>query len=211
MFFSLISIANLEPCLPQASDPDMTSLSKREVAQMQKHASRSVSPLFYLAIALLAVFATTMLFFARATAAPSLSPVAGLMHLKAMERTAMPYEEAIANRKPTLVEFYADWCSSCQAMATTVEELRDRYGHDINFVMLDIDNPARSTQVKAYGVTGVPHFVTLDANQAVADSIVGRVPAQVLSQTFDRLLEDRSRKDGSGHDGSGDENRQQSV
>ncbi len=159
---------------------------------MQKATSRPISPIFYLAIALLTLFATAMLFLSRATAAPSLSPVAGLMHLKAMERVAMPYEEAMANSKPTLVEFYADWCSSCQAMATTVEALRDRYGDDINFVMLDIDDPARSAQVQTYGVTGVPHFVTLDANQVIADSTVGRVPAQVLSQTFDRLLEDRA-------------------
>lgn len=156
---------------------------------MQKADSRPVSPIFYLAIALITLFAVTTFLISRTTQVQALtSPVAGLMHLKAMEKVAMPYEEAIANGKPTFLEFYADWCSSCQAMAQPVEAFRDRYGDEVNFVMLDIDDPAQAERVAEYSVTGVPHFIVLDSVQGIQESLVGRVPSGILAQTFDKLL-----------------------
>ncbi|MEO0886884.1 MAG: thioredoxin domain-containing protein, partial [Cyanobacteria bacterium J06648_10] len=42
------------------------------------------------------------------------SPAASLSD---MAEQAVPLETAMANGKPTMIEFYANWCTSCQAMA----------------------------------------------------------------------------------------------
>ncbi|MEM6434244.1 MAG: thioredoxin domain-containing protein, partial [Cyanobacteria bacterium P01_D01_bin.115] len=81
-----------------------------------------------MAIAVIALFAIAAFFLTRpVTMAQSVSPVAGLITLRASAQQAMPYEQAIANGQPTLVEFYADWCTTCQAMAPTLETLHHQF------------------------------------------------------------------------------------
>ncbi|NEQ53861.1 MAG: redoxin domain-containing protein, partial [Leptolyngbya sp. SIO3F4] len=60
--------------------------------------------------------------------------------LSDMADASVPFDQAITNGKPTLVEFYANWCTSCQAMAGDLQQLKNEYQQDINFVMLNVDN-----------------------------------------------------------------------
>ena len=60
--------------------------------------------------------------------------------LNEMSEAAIPLDEALRNNKPTLVEFYANWCTTCQAMAPELEEIRQQYAQNTNFVMLNVDN-----------------------------------------------------------------------
>lgn len=118
----------------------------------------------------------------------SLSPVSGLVTLKASAQAAIPYSEATANQKPTLVEFYADWCTTCQAMAPTLQSIHHQFGDRLNFVMLNIDDPRWQAQVQQFQVSGVPHLALLQADQVVADTFIGKVPKSVLSHRIDDLL-----------------------
>lgn len=140
-------------------------------------------------LALVATFAIAAFFLTRpSSGASSLSPVTGLMTLKASAQQAMPYESAIANGKPTLIEFYADWCTTCQAMAPTLATLHQQFGTDLNWVMLDIDDPQWQTQVQQFQVTGVPHVVLREGSGAIADTLVGKVPKSVLASRIQQML-----------------------
>lgn len=142
-----------------------------------------------LAIGLIVVFAIATVFLTRpSTSVTSLSPVAGLVTLKATAQSAMPYETAIANQRPTLIEFYADWCSTCQAMAPTLQDLHRQFGKDINFVMLNIDDPQWRQPVQQFQVNGVPHLTLLQPDQTVVDYWTGKVPHQVLVDRLTKLL-----------------------
>ena len=117
-----------------------------------------------------------------------MTPLSGLMTLKSMATTAVPYDLALTSQKPTLIEFYADWCTTCQSMSPTVEALQERYGDRMNFVMLDIDDPQWASQIKTFGATGVPQFTLLDLQQQPVRTWVGKVPKPVFSSVFDQLL-----------------------
>ncbi|XHX78889.1 MAG: thioredoxin family protein [Stenomitos frigidus ULC029] len=100
--------------------------------------------------------------------------------LSTMAEEAVPLELALGNGKPTLMEFYANWCISCQAMAPDLEALKQEYGDRVNFVMLNVDNSKWLPEVLSYRVDGIPHFVFLgqDGN-AIAQSI-GEQPRSIM-------------------------------
>lgn len=141
------------------------------------------------AIALIATFAIAAFWLTHpVTGDQNLSPVSGLMTLKASAQTAMPYKTAIANGKPTLIEFYADWCTTCQGMAPTLESIHQEYGPSVNFVMLNIDDPQWREAIQQFRVTGVPHLVLREGDGAIAATFVGKVPKSVLAESLQHLL-----------------------
>jgi thiol-disulfide isomerase/thioredoxin len=140
-------------------------------------------------LSLLIVFAVATFFLTRPMAvSSSLSPVSGLVTLKETARQSVPFEEAVANGKPTFLEFYADWCTTCQSMAADVAELHQHYGKSVNFVMLNIDDPQWRSQVESFRVGGVPEYYLLDADQSVQQSFIGRVPYSIMAQAVSYLI-----------------------
>jgi thiol-disulfide isomerase/thioredoxin len=101
--------------------------------------------------------------------------------LSAMAEDAVPLEVALDNGKPTLMEFYANWCTTCQAMAPDLKALKQEYGDRVNFVMLNVDNTKWLPEVLQYRVEGIPHFVFLiPPGQAVAEAI-GEQPRSIMA------------------------------
>jgi thiol-disulfide isomerase/thioredoxin len=99
-----------------------------------------------------------------------------------------PLEVAITNNKPTLIEFYANWCTSCQAMAKDLAELKQQYGKNINFVMLNVDNNKWLPEILRYRVDGIPHFVFLNqVGEAIAETI-GEQPKNIFSSDLEALI-----------------------
>lgn len=134
-----------------------------------------------IAIALIAVFAIAAFLFTRPdTSLQTLSPVSGLIALKSTAQAAMPYDVAMTNQKPTLIEFYADWCTTCQAMAPTFDSIHRQMSDQVNFVMLDIDDPQWLPQVQQFQVNGVPYLALLDTDKTLTETFIGKVPKQVL-------------------------------
>lgn len=117
-----------------------------------------------------------------------LSPLSGLMALKASAQTAMTYGEAMANPEPTLIEFYADWCTTCQALAPTLDNIHQQFGPALNFVMIDIDAPQWREQIQQFQVQGVPHLALVNPDQTVADTFIGKVPQSVLANRITDLM-----------------------
>ncbi len=100
--------------------------------------------------------------------------------LSTLAEEAIPLEVALGNGKPSLVEFYANWCTSCQTMAPDVEALKQQYGDRVNFVMLNVDNSKWLPEVLSYRVDGIPHFVFLGQDGAAIAQAIGEQPHSVM-------------------------------
>ncbi|MEO1211126.1 MAG: thioredoxin family protein [Cyanobacteria bacterium J06638_20] len=114
---------------------------------------------------------------------------AGTPSLSAQAEAATPFDIAQSNGKPTLMEFYANWCTSCQAMASDLAELKQTYGDRINFVMLNIDNDKWLPEMLEYRVDGIPHFVFMDESGQAIVSAIGEQPRSILAANLDALAE----------------------
>ncbi|XP_059641916.1 thioredoxin-like protein HCF164, chloroplastic isoform X2 [Cornus florida] len=107
--------------------------------------------------------------------------------LKDLSAAALPYEEALSNGKPTVVEFYADWCEVCRELAPDVYKVEQQYKDRVNFVMLNVDNTRWEQELDEFGVEGIPHFAFLDRNGNEEGNVVGRLPRQYLLENIEAL------------------------
>lgn len=108
--------------------------------------------------------------------------------LTRLASASMPYETALANDRPTLLEFYANWCTSCQSMAGTVAELKQQYGDRLNFVMLNVDNDKWLPEILRYQVDGIPLFAFLNGTDQAVGTSIGEQPRTILSTNLEALI-----------------------
>lgn len=107
--------------------------------------------------------------------------------LKDLSASAVPYEEALSNGKPTIVEFYADWCEVCRELAPDVYKVEQQYKDQVNFVMLNVDNTKWEQELDEFGVEGIPHFSFLDEKGNEEGYVVGKLPRQYLVENVSAL------------------------
>ena len=76
-------------------------------------------------------------------------------------------------------------------MAPELVALKQRYGKDVNFVMLNVDNDKWLPEVTHYKVDGIPHFLYLDQTGELRAQAIGKQPSSVMSENLKALV-DRS-------------------
>ena len=95
--------------------------------------------------------------------------------LDKLARQSLDLPVALADGKPTLVEFYADWCEACQAMAPAMETIERDHRGDLDVVLLNVDNPRWQPEIDRYAVNGIPQLELFNASgDAVGRSLGAR-------------------------------------
>ena len=125
--------------------------------------------------------------FALGVALFAATSLGGAPTLASLEKDAITLDAALANGRPTVVEFYADWCEVCKESAPNVYEVEHEFGERVNFVMLNIDNTKWGGEMDQYGVDGIPHLVFLDNKGKSEGQVVGRFPKQALRANVQAL------------------------
>ena len=108
--------------------------------------------------------------------------------LASLDKQSTPLEVALSNGKPTLMEFYADWCTSCQAMAPDMAKLKQQYPDSVNFVMLNVDNTKWLPEILKYRVDGIPNFVFLNNDGVAIATTIGEQPLTIMAKNLEALI-----------------------
>ena len=93
--------------------------------------------------------------------------------LEKLARQSLELPVALADGKPTLVEFYADWCEACQAMAPAMETIERDHRGDLDVVLLNVDNPRWQPEIDRYDVNGIPQLELFDASGTAVGRSLG--------------------------------------
>ena len=75
------------------------------------------------------------------------------------------FNELINSKKPTLVDFYADWCGPCKMMNPIIESTKKELGEGATILKVNIDN--NSDVAIQYGIRSIPTLVLFKEGEVV--------------------------------------------
>jgi thiol-disulfide isomerase/thioredoxin len=113
--------------------------------------------------------------------------------LAKLDEQSTPLEVALTNGKPSLIEFYANWCTVCQKMAPDIGALEKDYAGKLNLVMLNVDNTKWLPEMLHYRVDGIPHFVFINQSGEAVAQAIGNQPRTIMASNIELLTTKSSR------------------
>ena len=94
------------------------------------------------------------------------------------------FAELIDSNVPVLVDFYADWCGPCVAMAPVLKELAGELGDTAKIVKINVD---KNQQLAGqYGIRGIPAFI-LFKNGEILWRQTGMMPKAQLKKVISQF------------------------
>lgn len=85
---------------------------------------------------------------------------------------------------PTMVDFWAEWCGPCKAIAPVIESLAEEYAGKVRVGKLNVDeNPKTATR---YSIRGIPTLLIFN-NGEVQEQIVGAQPKGEIKKSLDKV------------------------
>jgi thioredoxin 1 len=88
-----------------------------------------------------------------------------------------------ASDKPVLVDFWAEWCTPCRMLASTFEKLAEKYGNEITFAKINVDD--LPDVAGKYAVRSIPTLLLLRQGN-VLEQVVGTRSYDELARILDR-------------------------
>lgn len=87
--------------------------------------------------------------------------------------------DVIDSNTPVLVDFWAQWCGPCKAIAPILEDIAQKYAGKVKVAKLDVDhNPGTPPK---FGVRGIPTLILFKDGQVKATQVGLMSKAELMS------------------------------
>lgn len=94
-------------------------------------------------------------------------------------------DKVLKHGKPTLVDFWAEWCAPCRALTPVVEEVAKSYEGRLQVAKMNIDDHPNTPG--QYAIRSIPTLLLFKDGQVV-DQMVGLVSKAKLDEMIGRHM-----------------------
>ena len=88
----------------------------------------------------------------------------------------------LKSKTPVLVDFWAEWCGPCRALAPIVEAVAKQYAGAARIVKLNVDDSPAVAQ--GYGIQGIPTLILFQDGEE-KDRIIGAVSIETIARALE--------------------------
>jgi thioredoxin 1 len=90
-------------------------------------------------------------------------------------------DEVISSDKPVIVDFWAEWCGPCHAVAPVLDRIAEERQDELRVVKVNIDEEQGLAQ--RYGIASIPTIVLFKDGEPAAAAI-GAQPKSALERSL---------------------------
>jgi len=93
--------------------------------------------------------------------------------------------EVVAGSQLSIVDFWAEWCGPCRALAPTVEQIAEEFAGKLRVFKMNVDeNPETPSK---FHIRGIPTLLFFKGGQQV-DQLVGNQPKSSIIKTIEKHI-----------------------
>ena len=104
---------------------------------------------------------------------------------KPIKVTDADFDKVIKEKPLVIVDFWAEWCAPCRAIAPIVEDLAKKYAGKVTFAKLNTDENPEVPQ--RYMVMGIPTLLFFKGGKLV-DQVIGAMPRAPFEERVKKQL-----------------------
>jgi thioredoxin 1 len=88
-------------------------------------------------------------------------------------------QDVMKSGTPVLVDFWAEWCGPCRALAPKLEEIATEMGAKVKIVKMNVDENQKTPG--QYGIRGIPALLLFKDGKHVGE-LVGNQPKDSITE-----------------------------